>query len=52
MLPIIFDNYFILNADVSVRTTRQSGKLHNALFRSKGGQKSMKYTRAKLWNNI
>lgn len=52
LLPVIFDNYFILNADVICRATRQSGKLHLPLFRTKYGQKSTRYVGVKLWNDI
>ena len=52
ILPVIFADYYKVNSDINTRCTRQSKDLHIPLLRTKGGQKSLKYIGAKIWNNI
>ena len=52
MLPGIFNDYYNLNSVISIRLTRQSNDLHIPLCRTKGGQRSIKYIGAKLWNEL
>ena len=51
-LPKIFDNYYRQNSDICARSTRQSNELYTPLFRTKMGQKSLKYIGAKIWNSV
>jgi hypothetical protein len=52
MLPSIFEDYYKLNSDVCQRFTRRNKELYIPLLRTKGGQRSLKYVGAKIWNNI
>ena len=52
MLPEIFNKYYNCNHNICVRHTRQSKDLYVPLFRTKVGQNSLRYTGAKLWNNL
>ena len=53
MLPSIFDNYYKQKSMAcSSRDTRQSNPLYEPFCRTNGGQCSLKYTGAKLWNQI
>lgn len=51
-LPTVFDQYYTKNHNVSRRSTRQSSDLYVPRFRTTGGQKSLKFIGAKLWNSL
>ena len=52
MLPSVFNNYYAKNHTIFTRSTRQSNDLHLPFFRLSGGQKSLKYYGAKIWNDL
>jgi len=54
MLPVTFDNYFNLVKDTSNYATRSANKNYFCppLYKTRRGQKSIKYLRVKIWNSI
>ena len=51
-LPIVFQHYYTQNHNVCSRSTRQSNDIYVPRFRTLGGQKSLRYVGAKLWNTL
>ena len=50
LLPSVFDAYFVTNADLGTRKTRQSNKLYVKRFKTSLGDKCTKTEGARLWN--
>ncbi len=51
-LPVMFQNYFILNCDVHTYGTRSCDKLHVSGVNKQFGLKSVKVKSCRLWNSL
>ena len=52
MLPVIFANYFTVRNEVHTVNTRNSTKLNLMKVKTNYGKNTLKYTGAKLYNNL
>ena len=52
MLPNVFDDMFIIKADIHNYSTRQSKKLHVPIGKSSLVYKTVKYRGTYLWNYV
>ena len=51
-LPHIFDDYFTMNSDVHVYSTRQSHLLHTPKYSTELRKRSFKCKAVSVWNDI